>query len=170
MSSILKDVSVSEVMSIKLFTISPDQSVEQARKLMHTKHFGGLPVVDNKRLVGIVTLKDVSNVEAGKREKTKIKDIMVKEVVTISPKEKVSTALEKMSKLRVMRLPVVSGVDTLIGVITLTDIEKTSRTLKSKKLSHSKPHKCKACGAALNIAVSNTVKCDYCGTINPLWA
>lgn len=168
MSSILKDIPVSEVMSIKVYTISSDQTVEHAQNLMHKKHFGGIPVVDDGKLVGIITLKDVSNVEVGKREKTKIKDVMVKQIVTISPKEKVSTALEKMSKLRVMRLPVVSGTNTLIGVITLTDIEKTSRMLQNRKISHSKSLKCKGCGAPLKMTVSHTVKCEYCGMGNSL--
>lgn len=163
MSSILKDIPVSEVMSMKVFTISPDQTVEQAQNLMQKKHFGGLPVVDNGKLVGIVTLKDVGNIKVGKREKTKIRDIMIKQVVTISQKEKVSIALEKMSKLRVMRLPVVLGADTLIGVITLTDIEKASKMLQNRKISHSKSLKCKGCGAPLKVSISRTAICEYCG-------
>ena len=153
-------------MSIKVYTISPEQTVEQARNLMYRKHFGGLPVVDDKKLVGIVTLKDVNNIQVEKHEKTKIKDIMVKQVVTISPNDNLSNALEKMSKIRVIRLPVVSGSNVLLGVITLTDIEKASKKLQNKKLSSSKPHKCTSCGAPLKMTISHTVKCAYCGTQN----
>lgn len=161
MSSVLKDIPVSEVMSIKVFSISSDKTVEDASNLMHRKHFGGLPVVDDKRLVGIITLKEVNDIKPEKRGKTKVKDVMTKQVVTISPHEKVSVALEKMSKLSIMRLPVVSGTDAMIGVITLTDIKKASKDLQHRKLTTTP--RCKGCGATLKVSISHTVTCEYCG-------
>jgi len=92
-SEILEQIDVSGLMSIKIYSISLDKTVEYAKKLMQSKHFGGLPVVENGKLVGIVTHKDISKVQLGKRSKTKVGDIMTKEVVTISVDEKASTAL-----------------------------------------------------------------------------
>ena len=166
MSSFLKDIPVSEVMSIKVFTISSNRTVEDALNLMHRKHFGGIPVVDDKKLVGIITLKEVTDVKSEKRSKTQVKDVMIKQVATISPREKVSNALEKMSKLRIMRLPVVSGGDAMVGIITLTDINKVSKGLQRRKIT--KTPKCKGCGASLKISISHTVTCEYCGLASSL--
>ena len=58
MSSVLKQITVAEVMSIKIYPISPDRTVAQAYGLMRAKRLGGLPVVENGNLVGIVTHND----------------------------------------------------------------------------------------------------------------
>lgn|GEM_PF-350511 len=165
MSEILEQIDVSGLMSIKIYSISLDKTVEYAKKLMQSKHFGGLPVVENGKLVGIVTHKDISKVQLGKRSKTKVGDIMTKEVVTISVDEKASTALEKMSELRVMRMPVISKSGALVGIITLTDIDKASKKLQNRQLSTPKALFCPRCNAPLKITLSRTVKCEYCGQV-----
>jgi len=167
-SDILKQIAVSELMSIKVFSISSNKTVEYAKKLMQSKHFGGLPIVEDGKLVGIVTHKDISKVQLGRRNKTKVKDIMTKQVVTIFMDEKASTALEKMSELRVMRMPVISNSGALVGIITLTDIDKASKKLQKRQLSTPKALLCPRCGAPLKITINRTVRCEYCGEITSL--
>lgn len=152
-------------MSIKLYSISPDKTVEHANNLMKGKHFGGLPVVEENKLVGIVTRKDVAKVDVGKRSKSKVKDIMTKEVVTISQDDKASTAFEKMSELRVIRMPVVSKTGTLVGMVTLTDLERAIKTLQNRKLGKGNSLMCSNCHAPLKVTLNRTVKCEHCGYI-----
>lgn len=163
MSSVLKQITVAQVMSLKVYSISPDRTVAHAHRLMRAKHFGGLPVIEDGRLVGIITRKDVARVQLGKKDKTKVKDVMTKQVVTVSPDDKVSTAFEKMAELRVMRMPVTSKTGALVGVVTLTDINKASKTLQKRKLSISETVKCSFCGAPLKVTIERIVTCEYCG-------
>ena len=165
MSSALANITVAEVMSIKVHSISSDKTVEQAYNLMNARGFGGLPVVDDEKLAGIITRKDVGNIKFEKRAKTKVKDVMTKQVLTTVPEEKVSIVLEKMSELRVMRMPVISKTGALIGVITLADIDKASKTLKNRKFDEPTILKCPNCSAPLAITINRTVTCQHCGHV-----
>jgi len=59
---LLAKLTVEKVMTRKVITISPDAPVEEAAQVMVTKHIGGLPVLDGKELVGIVTETDLFKV------------------------------------------------------------------------------------------------------------
>ena len=128
MSSVLANITVAEIMSIKVHSISSDKTVEQAHNLMEARGFGGLPVVDDGKLAGIITRKDIRNIEFEKRAKTKVKDVMTKQVLTTVPEERVSIILEKMLKRKVGRMPVVSKTGALVGMVTLADMDKASKT------------------------------------------
>ena len=133
MSSILANLTVSETMSVIPYPTFPENTVADAYNLMRKKHLGGLPVVENGNLIGIITRKDVKKLDYKKAEKTKVKEVMTKKVITIMPHKKVSVALQKMTDLGVMRLPVVSQTGSLVGVLTLTDIDRARKILESKK-------------------------------------
>ena len=128
MSSVLANITVAEIMSTKVHSISSDKTVEQAHNLMEAKGFGGLPVVDNGKLAGIITRKDIRNIEVEKRATTKVKAVMTKEVLTTVPEERVSIILEKMLKRKVGRMPVISKTGAVVGMVTLADIDKASKT------------------------------------------
>ena len=59
MSSVLANITVAEIMSIKVHSISSGKTVEQAHNLMEAGGFGGLPVVDDGKLAGIITRKNI---------------------------------------------------------------------------------------------------------------
>jgi len=61
----LKAIPIRLVMSSELLTVSPDDSLEEAVRLMISKKFGCLPVVDNGKLVGLLTETDCLGVLAG---------------------------------------------------------------------------------------------------------
>jgi len=54
-----RETTVNEIMSKKVFTIHPDQTVEEAMELMNSKHIRHLPVVDGSRLLGMISIGDV---------------------------------------------------------------------------------------------------------------
>lgn len=54
-----RETTVNEIMSKKVFTIHPDQTVEEAMELMNSKHVRHLPVVDGSRLLGMISIGDV---------------------------------------------------------------------------------------------------------------
>jgi len=128
MASVLSNITVAEIMSTKVQTISSDKTVEQAHNSMEAKGFGGLPVVDDGKLAGIITRKDVKNVDVEKRAKTKVNAVMTQQVLTTVPEERVSIVLEKMLKRKVGRMPVISKTGAVVGMVTLADIDKASKT------------------------------------------
>lgn len=158
--SAIFQIRVSEVMSLKIYSISPEEPIERARNLMVSKHFGGLPVVEDGRCVGIITIKDTH------KEgflKGRVKDVMTKEFISTTPEEMLADAHTKMTKFRVMRLPVITRDNRLVGMLTLTDIDHAQKILKDRT---SKTSKCKSCGAPLPLTMAKTVICGYCQTPN----
>jgi CBS domain-containing protein len=90
---------------------------------MAQNNIGCLMVV-NDTLEGIVTERDILNkiVATGKDpSQVMIRDIMTKNVISISPDKDMEEASDIMSKHRIKRLPVVFG-DEVVGIITSTDV------------------------------------------------
>ena len=56
-----KETLVSEIMSTRLFTIHPDQTVEEAMELMSHRHVRHLPVIDGEDVLGVISIGDVVN-------------------------------------------------------------------------------------------------------------
>ncbi|MGQ9781011.1 MAG: IMP dehydrogenase [Nitrososphaeria archaeon] len=107
-SFIIKDV----------FTIGPESTVRQAIDIMTKNNISGLPVIENDRLVGILTKRDVSFADLSWH----VRDVMTKEVVTAGPSITVEEAKKVMHDRRVEKLPVVDGNGRLLGLITIKDV------------------------------------------------
>ena len=91
---------VSEIMTCDVITTTPESDVVYAfEKLMKFK-ISSLPVVEDDDLVGIITATDVGhNLILDKYELgTKVKEIMIKDVVTISPEDTIETAIKVMKE------------------------------------------------------------------------
>ena len=115
---------VEEIMSDEVHTISPEMTVKQAAEAMSNKKIGSLIVIDDTKLRGIITERDImiKVVSAGKDAgKMKIKDVMTKDVIYIEPNSDVDEAAQKMVDNKIKKLPVVSD-NRLIGIITAMDI------------------------------------------------
>ncbi len=54
-----RETKVSEIMSTRVFTIHPDQTVEEGMELMNNKHIRHLPVVENDKVLGVISIGDV---------------------------------------------------------------------------------------------------------------
>jgi len=81
-------------------------------------------VIDDGKLVRIVTYSDLLKVPAGERGKTTVEEVMTTKLHLIYPDDDVYSALNKMEKYHVGRLPVVNPDDpaALLGIITRSDI------------------------------------------------
>ncbi len=119
---------VSEIMTRDVITTTPEIDVVYAfEKLMEHK-ISSLPVVDDGKLVGIITATDVGhNLILDKYELgTKVEEIMIKDVITISPDDSLETAINIMKGAIpgsgiLNQLPIVEG-DKLVGIISDGDI------------------------------------------------
>ncbi len=119
---------VKEIMSTPAHTIAVKQNAQDAGKLMRRLRRGFLIVVKNKRPVGVVSDSDLINgIISGnkKASEVKISAIMKKPLITVGPDDDILVAVRKMKKNNVHRLPVVNE-GKIVGVISLTDIAKTS--------------------------------------------
>jgi CIC family chloride channel protein len=91
---------------------------------MFLRNHTGFPVVEDGRLVGIITFDDLRKVPIAEQDKTLVGDLAVKEVITIRPDQSTKYAMDLMYQNKIGRLPVVSGADPkkLLGIITRTDV------------------------------------------------
>ena len=165
MSSLLEQIDVSEIMSVKIYPISPERSVRDAHRMMKSKHVSGLPVLEDERLVGIITGKDVHNVQREMMDRTKVRDVMTEQVVIAYADSKVSNALEGMARAGLWRIVVVSRTGGVIGIVTRSDIDRASEILKDRGYGVLGPLKCPGCNAPLKVTLSNAIKCKFCGLI-----
>ena len=110
----------------EIFTVDPDTIVYDAIKLMAEKNIGALLVMENKKLVGIVSERDYSRkvVLRGRTSRdTTVRDIMTTKLTTAHPRETVEDCLRFMTEKRIRHLPVVCD-DELRGVISIGDLVK----------------------------------------------
>jgi CBS domain-containing protein len=113
-------------MSGDVVAASPTDSIQKIYTLIMESGFTAFPVVKKKRLVGIISRRDlissraVRSALAGHAQKT-VEDLMKQPVVTIAPDEPVSVAAKLLVQYDVSRLAVLEG-DTLVGIIDRHDI------------------------------------------------
>jgi acetoin utilization protein AcuB len=134
---------VQEWMNRDVVTVTPDESFRTAMHLIRQKGIRHLPVVEGKRLVGIVTDRDLRQAAPSGAtslsihelhyilEKLTVRDIMTKQVVSIRPDQTVEDAALLLLGHRIGGLPVVREGD-LCGIITETDILQAFLQLRGK--------------------------------------
>ena len=126
-------MSVKDFMTRKVVYISPDTTIAHAADLMREQDLHRLPVIENDKLVGLVTEGTIAEASPSKAtslsiyemnyllNKTKVKDVMIKDVITVSAYASLEDATYLMYKNKVGILPVVDN-EQLYGVITDRDI------------------------------------------------
>jgi acetoin utilization protein AcuB len=124
---------VSEFMTTKVVSISSDDTIARAARLMSTCNVRRLPVIDNGELVGIIgdtavrealpldTSTQGSRGMASSLPKMKIETMMHKEVVTVTPNTTAETALAVAQENKVGALVVVDDKDQVVGMVSTND-------------------------------------------------
>ena len=116
--------SVREVMTPKVQSVTEQQPLVEAARLMKTQDVGSLPVVADGRVVGTLTDRDIvlrAVAEGADLSSVRVGDIASHEPVTVSPDQGLDEALSLMAKHRVRRLPVVEG-GALVGMLSQADV------------------------------------------------
>lgn len=105
-------------------TLSPSDSVKTAREVMDKQHISGVPVVEDKKLVGILTSRDLKFLKDFNKN---VGEVMTKDnLVTGAPDTTLEQAREILQKHKVEKLLLVDGSE-LVGMITMRDIERVER-------------------------------------------
>ena len=124
-------MAVKDFMTRKVVYISPDTTVSHAADLMREQGLHRLPVIENDQLVGLVTEGTIAQASPSKAtslsiyemnyllNKTKVKDVMIRDVVTVSGYASLEDATYLMLKNKIGILPVVDN-HQVYGVITGT--------------------------------------------------
>jgi CBS domain-containing protein len=111
---------ISEVMN-KVVSVEEDISLIEAAKVFSKEGIGSLVYIKEGKALGIITDRDlIKQVEHLKKKK--ISQVMNKELVTIFYEDELEDAALLMTKKKVKRLLVVDENDSLVGIITATDI------------------------------------------------
>lgn len=109
-----------------IFSIAPGQTVLEAITLMAEKGVGALLVVENDRLVGILSERDYARkVVLMERSSysTEVREIMTANVITVQPGQSNEHCMQLMTDGRLRHLPVLDG-EKLVGMISIGDLVK----------------------------------------------
>ncbi len=121
----MEEILVSDIMTRDPIVAKPTYNLLECARLMVRKRVGSLPIVENKKLVGFITQKDIlwALVKKPQKDLSKIlaKDISPKKIITTRPSESVKKAFNKMKKVKFNRLPVLYK-GNFVGVVTIRDI------------------------------------------------
>ncbi|MFB9761019.1 MULTISPECIES: CBS domain-containing protein [Bacillaceae] len=114
---------VRELMSTDLSCCTPVDNVYEAALKMKQEDIGIIPIVENNRLVGIVTDRDlvVRGIADKNPGSNKITEVMTTDIVSVSPSDPVEKASELMARHQIRRLPVVEN-GQLVGMLSLGDL------------------------------------------------
>jgi CBS domain-containing protein len=110
----------------EVWSISPNATVFDAIQLMADKNVGALPVVDNSRLVGIISERDYARkvtLKGRLSKDTPVRDIMTQDLWTATPSDSITKCIRVMTEKRVRHLPVLEGTK-LIGIVSIGDVLK----------------------------------------------
>jgi len=121
----LPEVLVKDLMQKPVQFIQIKKSVKDAATIMDKNNVGSLVVIRNGKPVGILTDTDIIRRVVAKNKKpetVKIINVMSKPLITVKPNETYLEAAKKLRKNNIKRLPVVSEVGKLIGLLSLSDI------------------------------------------------
>jgi CBS domain-containing protein len=117
--------SARDVMTPNPATVSENDSIRDAARIMASEDTGVVPVVDGRKVVGMVTDRDivVRFVAEGKDPSNgRVNECMSKSVRSVKEDTPVTEVLSLMSRAQVRRVPVLNASDELVGIISIGDI------------------------------------------------
>ena len=117
-------IKIRSIMTKDVVTIPPSLSIIESAKLMTSKSVSSLVVVEKNEPIAIVSEKDI--IKGIISNKAKVKDVMDREFVVISPRTKFSQISKTSIVNKIKRFPVVDD-NKLVGLITETDIVEATR-------------------------------------------
>jgi CBS domain-containing protein len=130
LSSILEDK------GHKIFHIEPTATIRQCAEMMQRSSVGALLVLEEGRLIGIVSERDIVRkiiIENVDVNKALVLDIMTKHPLTVPPSLTVTEGMRLMTEKRFRHLPVIDQ-DKLIGVVSIGDLTRCAMLAKEREI------------------------------------
>jgi len=116
---------VRDVMTANPECVKETDSLRDVARIMKDRDTGVVPVVDGKKVIGLITDRDivVRGLAEGKNlENTNIADVMSTTVRSVREDSSLNDALSLMSNAEIRRVPVVNEANELVGILSLGDI------------------------------------------------
>ncbi|MDQ3214657.1 MAG: CBS domain-containing protein [Pseudomonadota bacterium] len=115
---------IAEVMTQDVEVLRPDETLRDAARAMADLDVGSLPVCDGRRLIGMITDRDITirAVAEGKGGDTPVTEVMTDDVVWCTDTDSIDEVLQQMSDAQIRRIPVVDDDRNLVGIVALGDI------------------------------------------------
>lgn len=113
-----------DIMTKNVKTATRDTSLSDVAVMMRDGDIGAVPVVENEKLVGIVTDRDivVRSIADGKNANASVAEAMTTELFTVKPDDFVFEAIRLMGDKQIRRIPVVTVGGELAGIIAMADV------------------------------------------------
>lgn len=121
-----------------VYSITSSAMIYEALELMAEKKVGALLVIDDEKVVGIISERDYARkvALAGKSSKeTPVSSIMTSKLIVVPPEENVDTCMAIMTNKRIRHLPVMDG-DILMGLVSIGDVVKSIITEQGLLIEH----------------------------------
>ncbi len=117
---------ISSIMTRNLLTVDINSTLEDVKNLLDKKRIHHIPVVDGKRLVGIVTTGDLMwlNKPFSEYPNIHVKDVMTRKIATLEPSDKIGSAAEVFLEHLFHCIPIVEDNGELVGIVTSHDVLK----------------------------------------------
>ncbi|RLI90725.1 MAG: histidine kinase [Candidatus Altiarchaeales archaeon] len=114
---------VKDLMTREVLTVDPENTVVNAAERMLENRVHALLVTEEDKPIGIISSYDLLLVMSisDYDKNTKVRDVMVKDLVTVEPENDIGSALEKMIEYNIRRLVVVKD-GRLVGILSLIDL------------------------------------------------
>ena len=128
---------VKDLMSTVVEFTTPSTSVKEAAHQMHERHVGVLPVLDDDKVIGMITDRDIcckiiaTGHSAGR---TPVTEVMTADVATCLDEQAIDDATNIMIERHVRRLAVVNKNSQLVGILSIDDVARNSHDLASSVL------------------------------------
>ena len=117
---------ISEVMTVDVQTVTPDQSVREATSFMLRAEAGSIPVTEGDKVIGMITDRDIAvrGVAEGRGPDTPVRELMTDHIVCARSDDDVGDVARRMGEEQVRRLPVLDENDRLCGIVSLGDLAR----------------------------------------------
>ncbi|MBF2016310.1 MAG: chloride channel protein [Rivularia sp. T60_A2020_040] len=135
----LIQLTAQEVMQRQVETLQEEMTVDEAIQAFSNSTQRGFPILENGKLVGIVTQSDLMKIREGKLSRdAPVREIMTSHPVTITPKHTLSNVLYLLDRHQISRLPVLEG-RRLVGIISRGDIIRAEANYLNCKVTPNQP-------------------------------
>ncbi len=133
---------VKDIMSTKVESLLPTSSLRQAAREMSKFNIGSMPIIEDGKLLGIITDRDISvfAIAMGYApQTTAVQKVMTKEVVTCFNDQELSDAAHIMEQQNIRRLAVIDHNNCLEGFLSVDDLARVSHDLAGAVLEAATP-------------------------------
>ena len=123
-------------------SIGPDVTVFDAISLMAEKNVGALPVIENGRLVGMISERDYTRkvvIKCKSSKQTSVREIMSQQLTVASPHHTIEECMRLMTEKHVRHLPVVEG-DKMVGLVSIGDLVKWIISVQAETIEQLKKY------------------------------